>query len=766
MNENAETKVNKIEAVDILSEKLQKMSDEEFAFWCRENYDQDEKTEFLPYKTIVFKKNERGFYSNDLEKICLVDSHSEVQQVEPGQPYVVEVVKDTQPGKQLGALIVNIKAPATLVNIIKNREKFDLAQALVSRSQRDPKNWLCNDPERGRKITLVDRQTNVSLEDGATYIGHIKVREKIDIFYPALKAQKWSQKKLKYFHLTNSFYVNKVDYFGVKVINSSDYLKVDGMNQYEELTGLSTKEQKVLLEWCRRNKIEQEARAQKKELIEQALDRAENEVWQKYKNNEEIKVEYIDKKSDTFCYKVYYDSQWHDVYYGDSGKYATDVDGDDNWQRYAPAVAGDLIKDNRSFLELLSKAEKIDYSETKFKESVPASVDLTQKRKDISVQVDAHDQFHQFDCKTIAVDLPYVKGSLVFEPCLLSSAMAQGDDAGLYQDNDNPFGPCIFRVDYVLQAEKLEYTTLINNLPEHIASRFKKIINENIESLRVPRQTNLEYEAANWVAGFKEKIESVKSISLVKRLELSAPPNKNNFVGQLVSERLLLAERDFADLISDLPPKQFAQLDKNKKLKYFGLPVERKQAFKTIYYSRSSMRCEIPLPGEYEYVFPDFDNAQLSFWLDDHQKYFQQLKEKNKTANFISPLPILDVSIADAEEKFCQQENIKSNDFYYHDIYYSLSNGCLNLQAKINDDFSGLEVVVKNINNGFIDDFKNQESKNEVLNVLRKKQWLIKRNIVNLLKQIGASGEDLTSIKLAVEPIQIAKDEELPFLPI
>ena len=726
------------------------MSDEEFYGWCENRYGHAEKQNFLPYKTIVFKKGDKGLYSNDLNKIALIDDHEPVEGVEVGVAYIVEIVRDTNSSEQRkGALVVKIIKPAEFEDVVKNREVTDeLSQLDFHTSKRNPNECVNNSFS---KVTLVERGCRV--ESNETYVGRIEDMGTVNIFKPLLKACLWQKYGVETGNSEGRPLVRKSTYFGINK-TGSELVFTNEDNVADVVAKLSAGDREVIIEELKRKQKREEVNEQRQQQFNEAIERATNQAWSEYMLNR-VQVEEIGEKTNT--YKVKIDDNWSDVS-GSEQQKIVDNSNNDDWRLLIASQAVKIIKDDNFFVKQLKNNEKKDFDTEKILSLVPEKKLLGETSGSKEEIGGVINNFRQEECKKIIVNLPYIEGELVFEPILLRYDDVHDSDFGHHRDDST--GQSSFQMVYKLQAEKITFTEAVRDLPEHISARIKQLINGRIDSLRHPASTFLQYEVAEWVADYKNKIDSLRKLTLKERIEGTKAPKSERV--ELLKEKLALTSKEFSDLQKDLPIEEYIRSNGDGSYEYFGLPVKRGQLFKTKQYTRTNMTTEIPVPGEYSYKFFDYGDEQLSFWLDSHKEYFEKMKEKRESSKNEVDLPRLDVSIAEETAKRCNEMGLKPDSRGHNGNYFfELSYGCvLNLNVNLSDDFSKLVIDVCNLNYGFNQVVENAAT---IYETVVAKKWNVNDQVKKILLASGIEVNKIEKLPVKKEKQILAKDVELPF---
>lgn len=726
------------------------MSDEEFYSSCAERYKKPETENNLPYKTVTFKKGERGLYSDDLNKIALIDKDVNNSEVEVGVPYLVQVIRDTRPNEEhQGAIILKIVKQATSKDIIKNKEtKIELEQLKFIQSKNNPNEVVNRDLGR---VTLIDKNSIIKVQAGDSWIGRVEIKNKINIFKPVIKAEKWKDYSIKVSATLDDLYVIEEINFGLNVERNRIIFLTDE-NIQDILKNFNNFDASILTESLNRQKNRRTQLQIKQEEYEKAEMQAKEWAWQEYMKNN-VTVENVLDQNKNHYYKVKVGDEWCDVDFKTNFKNKDLID----WRELVPQFACEIATNEQFFLTCLKQFEKIDIKFEDFKNLVPEKDFVVEKQGDLSQQYCAIEQFRKLDCQEENVDLPYVNGKLIFDPRLFS---VYHFDLDFGSHKADPSGENTYRIKYGLQSEKLKYTNLINGLPESIANRVKNIIEAYVNILTKPQELSMEVEVANWVDNYNLKLDEIKKLNFAKRKELLKLPIEGNAETKILKERLVLSEKEFKDLLKFLPVEKFAKINGDHSLSYFGLPFKRVQHYEKKYYHRSGLSSEVPVIGKYDIVFKDMTSEQISFWLDSHRDYFDKLIAEVDVSELNNKLPVLDKTIEDEINHRCKLMGAVRQTNSTHGFNLAVNKNILNLLVNLTDDFSELNILVENINSGMTTDFINVQ---EIFEFLKEKQWPVREQIKNILQRGGLDENKVNLLKNEVKPKNLSKDEELPF---
>ncbi len=742
--ENFESKVNQENQEE--TSPYEKLSDEEFYDLCRKKYEKQEV--LLNYKTITFKKNDKGFYSNDLKKIVLIDNHEANEQVVEGRPYIVEVIRDTNKNEpRKGAIIVKVIKPAEFEDMIVNEEtKYDLFQIQFFKSKKDPNQLVSRDLS---KPTLIDRGCTDLIHPGDEVVGRVEDKGSIFIFKPIKKAEIWRKSQASLSYLEKKPIVKESTYKGIKLVNENSlYPLVNTNNDFVQ--NLNEADRLIIEEELRRQDVKYKEKERVGKLFDQALQRATDQAWIEYLNNN-VLVEVVDKNKKS--YKVKIDNDWHDVNTNtvfNRGDWQEDSD----WRCLIPQSALKLHGNDDYFFEQLALKENLKITESDFNDLVPDK-EFLGSSVDKAGEVSFVKRFRKMDCVKVPVNLPYISGNLVFEPLLVRRDDVWDSDWGMHKDDSN--GASSFVVKYKLQSEKIEFNQIVKNLPDHVSQRIKNYVNEVVNGMRDPSYHVTSYEMASWCADYDTKINSFDKLSLSERLEASKKLTGTDL--EVFKEKMLFTDSEFEELKQKFPVDKYATPDGRGGINYFGLPVSVEQACETKHYHRSGTSVEVPVAGKYNYNFDKYQPEQLSYWLDSHQEYFNKLERDWRGKARENTLPKLDCPIREEIENRCKALNISISGYNGKEFYYYQGGDKLNLYVNLSADFSMLNVVVNNINNGLSVPLNEGRS---IYKLIKDNNWKINLSVKNILIKQGIE-ESLLNDLLEIDQEKLRKDQELPF---
>lgn len=734
--------------------KFESMSDAEFYSWCLEHYNVSEKQNNLPYKTIIFKQGGRGLYSDDLEKIVLLDkfSNDKIDEITPQTPYIVEVIRDTKPDQpRQGAILVKVIKPAELKDVYKNEEtKTELSQLQFYQSDKNKDEVYSR--EAG-KITLIDKKADLKVKPKETWIGRCENKGAINVFKPLLKASDWQDYSVEMSKNAKSFFIYKNTYHGL-LKRRSDILHLNDENAQDILEKFNGFDKQILWENFSREKRKEAEQILKQQEYEQAIDQAKEWAWQEYSQNNVI-IEKINDKNNNYYYKVKVGETWSDVDF----KITTNKDEPLDWRKFVPEQACRLVINEQDFLDSLKKFENIDINFSNIEQLIPKKEFIYEKSKNLSEECVVFDNFRKINCEKVDLNLSYLRGQLVFEPRLICRFDVDSD-YGLHKDDSS--ANKTYRLAYALQSEKINFTDEVNKLPEHINYQVKQIIENYINSLLKPRETILEVEVAGWIEDFNSKLEQIKKMDFSSRQKLISLETANSEQKQLLENRLIMTEKEFKDLQITLPVEKFAKINDDHSLNYFGLPFKRYQHYEKKQYKNSRFLVEQPLVGEYDVVFNKMTSQQLAFWLDSNQKYFNNLQSNLDINKLADKLPKLVNSVDEEIINRCRLLQIVKNNTGLNDFVYKLNSNYLDLTVNLTDDFSDLEIVVNNIDSGM---YGSLEAVTDIYKFIVEHKWFVNQQILNIFKTKGINDDQLKVLSLKPVNIDFKADQTLPFKP-